>query len=347
VFRALTSYTHIEEIAKKLMREVAVTFRTMTGDLSPASDELTWLRRFEARNGRKLRVLHVGNIANNAYLAAKFLRRVGVCVDVMCNDYYHIMATPEWEELEIKHDWHDDHRPRFSSEDVGDYKRPRWFAQGPLKLCALYLTARRLGNTEATETLWNSLEAAQADRLTGDELGELTAAFDYDRLAHRSAKRGPRPIAAWALKLPYEFARRVYRTIVATLVVSGFEKAAAALARIAANRRRKLDPPSYVPRFESLIDEFSRMFPSRRDKLAMADLMPFVPLIDICEPLFACYDIVQGYALDPILPLICGKRPYTTFEHGTLRVFLREDHFVHRVYITRLSKGGPRLHHQR
>ena len=331
MFRTLTSYAHIEEIAKKLMREVIVTFRTMTGDLPPATDELTWLRRFEARSGRKLRVLHVGNIANNAYLAAKFLRRVGVDADVMCNDYYHIMATPEWEELEIKRDWHDDYRPRFSSEDIGDYKRPRWFAQGPVKLCALYLKARHRGDTQATETLWNSLEAMQADRLTADELRELTAAFDYDQVAHRSVKRGLRPIAAWALKLPHEFAKRVYRTIVATLMVSGFEKAAAELARIVANRRRKLDFPSYMPRFESLIDEFSRIFPSRRDKLVMADLTPFVPLVDICEPLFACYDIVQGYALDPILPLICGKRPYTTFEHGTLRVFLREDHFVHRV----------------
>src|SRR5437870_3319428 len=62
-----------------------------------------WVRSFELRNGRKLRVLHVGNIANNAYLNAKFLRRAGVEADVLAYNYYHVMGTPEWEELSIVH----------------------------------------------------------------------------------------------------------------------------------------------------------------------------------------------------------------------------------------------------
>ena len=78
------------------------------------TEQIGWLRDFEARNGRKLRVLHVGNICNNAYLAAKFLRRAGVDADVLCYNYYHIMGMPEWEELDIQHDWHDDYRPRFA-----------------------------------------------------------------------------------------------------------------------------------------------------------------------------------------------------------------------------------------
>src|SRR5262245_46409988 len=97
--------------------------------------ETEWLSEFEVRNGRKLRVLHVGNVANNAFLTAKLLRRVGVEADVLAYDYYHSMATPEWEELDIRHDWGDDYRPRFSAEDLGDYERPRWFVQGPLQSC--------------------------------------------------------------------------------------------------------------------------------------------------------------------------------------------------------------------
>ena len=82
-------------------------------------------------------MLHVGNIANNAYLVAKFLRRAGVDADVLCYDYYHIMGTPEWEELDIQHDWGDDFRPRFAPEDIGDYRRPDWFVQGPLRVVLL------------------------------------------------------------------------------------------------------------------------------------------------------------------------------------------------------------------
>ena len=41
-----------------------------------SEDDAVWLERFAMEKGRPLRVLHVGNVANNAYLNAKFLRRV-------------------------------------------------------------------------------------------------------------------------------------------------------------------------------------------------------------------------------------------------------------------------------
>lgn len=99
---------------------------------SVLSERLRWLAEFEARHGRRLRVLHIGNIANNAYLNAKFLRQVGVDADVMSQDYYHVMACPEWEELEITQSFGDDNAPRFSPLDLGSYRRPSWFIQGTL-----------------------------------------------------------------------------------------------------------------------------------------------------------------------------------------------------------------------
>ena len=63
-----------------------------------------------------LRVLHVGNIGNNAYLNARFLRGAGVECHVLSYDYYDPLATPEWE----------------------GHERPPWFAQGPLDLCSAY-----------------------------------------------------------------------------------------------------------------------------------------------------------------------------------------------------------------
>ena len=34
-----------------------------------------WLKRFKARNGRQARVLHIGNIANNAYNNSKLMNQ--------------------------------------------------------------------------------------------------------------------------------------------------------------------------------------------------------------------------------------------------------------------------------
>src|SRR3990167_8767634 len=100
---------------------------------------LDWLEKFKQEKGRPLRVLHIGNIANNAYLNAKLLRQAGIDSDVLCYDYYHVMGCAEWEELEIKHDYKNDFFPKFNRKDLNGYKSPDWFIQGPLPLCYLYI----------------------------------------------------------------------------------------------------------------------------------------------------------------------------------------------------------------
>jgi glycosyltransferase involved in cell wall biosynthesis len=47
-----------------------------------------------------VRVLHVGNIANNAYLNAKLQRRAGVDADALC-DEWHVISQPEWEDADL------------------------------------------------------------------------------------------------------------------------------------------------------------------------------------------------------------------------------------------------------
>jgi glycosyltransferase involved in cell wall biosynthesis len=81
-------------------------------------------------------VLHFGNIANNAYLNAKFLRAIGVDAQVMSSDYDHIMATPEWEEVEITRPYGDEQSPEFSLMDLKGYRRPEWFFRGRINECA-------------------------------------------------------------------------------------------------------------------------------------------------------------------------------------------------------------------
>ena len=46
-----------------------------------------------------MRILHVGNIANNGYLAAKKEREQGYESYLINVNAHHVMMMPEWEEL--------------------------------------------------------------------------------------------------------------------------------------------------------------------------------------------------------------------------------------------------------
>jgi hypothetical protein len=92
------------------------------------------LQNIEKKLGRPLRILHIGNIANNAYNNAKIMRRIGIEADVLCMDYYHIMGCPEWEDAELESFPEDENRPIWAKVDLKGFKRPSWFYQGPRKI---------------------------------------------------------------------------------------------------------------------------------------------------------------------------------------------------------------------
>ena len=106
---------------------------------------------------RRTRVLHIGNIANNAYINAKLLNDAGYDCDVLCADYYHIMGCPEWEDADFDGEVGDHFFPQWWRLDLGGFQRPRWFAQGPRHLAMRYLIARRTGNAAEAKRLWNQL----------------------------------------------------------------------------------------------------------------------------------------------------------------------------------------------
>ncbi|MDX6424318.1 MAG: hypothetical protein QOI67_1789, partial [Gaiellaceae bacterium] len=72
-----------------------------------------------------MRVLHHGNVAQNGYNNAKFLRRLGVEADVVC-DETQALAQPEWEDAPLG--------PKVDAMaiwdpltvDAGGWKRPNW-----------------------------------------------------------------------------------------------------------------------------------------------------------------------------------------------------------------------------
>lgn len=112
----------------------------------------------ERRLGRPLRVLHIGNIANNAYYNAMIQRRHGIDADVVCYDYYHVMACPEWEDAAFDGEVDPNH-PNWWGTSLKGWRRPEWFAQGPADACINYQHARALGLTRLSRLLWTYLEA--------------------------------------------------------------------------------------------------------------------------------------------------------------------------------------------
>jgi glycosyltransferase involved in cell wall biosynthesis len=141
--------------------------------------------------------------------------------------------------------------------------------------------------------------------------------------------------------LPYRAARWGAKKIHRRLTAWGFQETSQSFYRIALKLGDKVigflvtatvkGEDRQYSRFKGLIEEFGILFPGRRDQLSAADLAAYLNMIEPLEKLFSQYDVVQAYATDPILPLICGKKPFVAFEHGTLRDFIRADDPLHRL----------------
>jgi glycosyltransferase involved in cell wall biosynthesis len=328
-------------------------------DLPP--DPRNWLHDFERRHGRPLRVLHVGNIANNAYLNAKFLNKAGVHCDVMCFDYYHIMGCPEWEDVDFDEVPSDQFQPDWTTVGLGGYERPRWFAQGPQGLCIDYLLARVRGFQSLTNRLWQDLGYSNRTRvrphrkalstrwaeLRIEVMRLLWAASWPEKLSQRLEQIALAELRLDRLRrlIPPPLERmirassslqRVLRWI-SGILTAGFNTVVRTISCVA----RVLFKVMYgyrVPKSDDnyatatgLVQRFRTLFPDRSDMLSTQDVAPFQMLAPLWKELFSQYDIVQAYAVDPIYPLITGVRPYVCFEHGTLRDFTMGDDPLHRL----------------
>ena len=224
------------------------------------------------------------------------MRSVGVDAEVMSRDYYHIMATPEWEEAAVKGNWGDDNRPEFNTSIIGDYKRPRWFMQGTIEQTDKYLRAKNnlkrhgTGHLRATECLEKAWLDLGSKRITAP-----TTAFARSRsLAKRIVRKAHRVVFP-------EFSLLYIRQL-----------------------RNWIE-------LEKFIQKFDDCFPCRPDRLTQEELVPYSGSIGWLGSIFSNYDVVQGYGTEPILPMLASKTPYVAFEHGTLRDFIRNDNAINRL----------------
>ncbi|OHB69190.1 MAG: hypothetical protein A2V70_02125 [Planctomycetes bacterium RBG_13_63_9] len=291
----------------------------MTRDIPVADDLKAWLAAFEAKHGHPPRVLHIGNIANNAYINAKLLNAAGVDCDVLCYDYYHIMGCPEWEDADFDGEFKNQFVPDWGAVDLNGFERPRWFAQGPLKCCIRYLVAKRQGKRLKAWFFWQVMEAYR-HQISSQDLRHLRTVARTIRFL---VSLIPRLENAW-LRL-----RNTARAIPLAVLPRPIK---APLRRLASRWHASPDSCSFFNRrVEELIQSFQDAFPHRPDKLTATDLSRYRQITPSMRDLLSRYDIVQAYATDPIYPLLCGKRPYLAFEHGTLRTFTMDDEPVHRT----------------
>jgi len=374
----------------------------MLTQVSPASNvdaAASFLEEFRLRHGRAPRILHIGNIANNAFLNAKLLNRAGFDCDVICYDYYHSMACPEWEDADFEGTLTDHLHPDWTALDLKGYERPRWFVQGPQLLCLDYLIAKRTGDTPVAEKLWRFLGQANGTvgAATLPEQPAAVTASTWQRVAGRTidllrkARSSPQAhllvweklevwasCRGWLAYFLVAIASPLVHAIVSILRAWTWISEAArpnALERIwvslhqrarssnhaighlfysslapfamlpalsirsvaillgrgstkiigdadAINASSSADPYQSVAAWSM---RFKEVFPDRPDQLADGDCIAYTSVLPRWRALLQQYDIVQAYATDVVYPLLCAKRPYLGFEHGTLRDFTLGD----------------------
>ncbi len=272
----------------------------MNGPRSQASVP-DWVAAFRNARGRPPRVLHLGNIANNAYLNARILREAGFECDVACHDYYHLMGCPEWEDADVPPGTGDHFRPWWSRSELGSFRRPRWFAQGPRELVIAYLGDLRRGRRIRAALGWRTLAAFRFLRARG-----------YAFVRRIGLHRIPGAPSAW------RGLRRAGGGLRRRLAgVPGLRRLRRAIGALPGLRRMNPAPqPTPGPDLRRHVAELYR---KRFERFGEGEIEAVVERALAWRPLFREYDAVIGYATDGILPLAAGKRPYLAYEHGTIR----------------------------
>jgi len=261
-------------------------------------------------------ILHVGNIANNAWQNAKLLSDDFCWTNlVLCPDYYHAMSAPEWEDAEIVEQVNV-YAPLWFKCDLKDYKRPDNFLCGPerliLKVAQGMLTGERSEWLEKNMCIANGTFPASA---VLRNIFRIYWRFGFRSIAISLFLVMPLSVAWFVLSklglVEVKFNKWV-------LHLAGLIRDVPILGRCADAFRKGSGRYNLSKgRINNLIRDFETRFPNRIDKLTEEDFKS-ISINKHWVSLFEASDIVQCYSIDPIKPMVLGV-PYFAFEHGTLR----------------------------
>lgn len=256
-------------------------------------------------------VLHIGNILNNGYLHCRYLREYGVEADSLNIDYLHCQGQPEWAEVHITdpvEEWNQD----WSQIDLKGFCRPDWFFD--VALSDLPALGCRLSGAPSLETI-SPPEGAPGGEQPNRTLGDV-AGMVY-RLVRRKTACGLRragldAVVDWHL----------LRVFIARLDSMGYTR------KVLAKRL-------------SLINqELSAYYPGEGRALDLSGCAEWLSRSLMAAPVMKNYDLLHGYALDPIYALLAGNgTPFICYEHGTLRDFPFEPSARGNLYALALKRA--------
>ncbi len=281
----------------------------------------------------KIKILHIGNIANNGYIASTILNTDEVESHLLVMDYYHTHGCPEWESAEVEGDWLNDFLPAWHKVNLHGFQRPVWYSQGPRYLAMQYLAA--LNQNKTLKRLFiGSLMYVFRRAMSTPRLANRFHGLWYSRTANRIRARfkidhpgspprlgrGPFPGAEY-VTLP-KASERMASLIEPASTRTGFvnPQVAQDRARMIVHLRKVLaaapsgSPSAIETRIK--LDELEER--DRKPPSIMSEVAHVEYDAHMWKGLFAFYDLVVGYSTEGHYAMMAGK-PYFALEHGTIR----------------------------
>ena len=328
-----------------------------------------WIANYENNMGSRLKVLHIGNIANNAYNNAKLMNELGVDCDVLSPDYYHIMGTPEWEDADFDAEINDHFHPDWSHIDLKGFQRPEWFVQGPIKLSLNYLLKKRAGSRLQASKLWQELSyynktAAIPKR---KRYSHYIYAFITNLIRYLEAMQDPDRVMRVLNRNLYKLSKKIRSFLNIRQFNADADKTLSSNKISLINQGKEkthnfdqfpvwLNSSIYIlvvaiskftrliffifdklnPKIDSLIDikqysqQYNNLFPQRNYRFTILDFTDYISLLRKWKKVLNQYDIILAYSTCPIYPMIACV-PYFALEHGTLRDVPFGDSIVSRL----------------
>lgn len=261
-------------------------------------DPATWSKNFQKTHDHPPRVLHIGNVANNAYQNAKILNGLGFDCDVLCNDYYHIMGCPEWDDAEFDENVEDQFFPAWNRMDLKGFERPKWFVQSRFDLCCHYLLAKCSGNQRRAAFWWRMCEFY---RIHQNDAWLKLAIHLFQRARCIAARY-----------IPYA------KTFFKSILVNPKDCIQKTYKVLTGQAKEKIQKPAEDPVLRKFQDELDRLYPEYTRKLTEPARW-YIASGEDWKQLLACYDVIFAYGTSAIYPYVAGCKNYIAYEHGTIR----------------------------
>lgn len=322
-----------------------------------------------------LKILHVTNIAQNAYINASILNARGHDCDVLALDLYHVGSSPEWYELQ---DAEIDSASLGGDDFFPDFyalgrRMPRigdWVAHGPTNIALRYLMLKRRGDPLA-HTALSTLAYLRFKATVQRTTTPFAIAMSDDDVSARLARYDLHPYLSRRIangrmaERHFEWIRGRLALQLPSANVAGlsppwsdgfldaFFPTDPMLEGVVRGLRARGLSRAFGLEFEGALTDYSHL---ERHGFEGVEIAPYCAFGRVWRELASLYDVCIFYADSSVFALAAGIEGYHALEHGTIRSIpfepttygrLVTKAFLHakRVFITNTdyATASPRL----